>query len=80
MDSIFERPVFDFARERIKCVIKQLGKAEETFEILLYTCFNVGTTMYFPSQNRSGLLMKEHLYSTSVVIVTINEGMDYNVK
>ena len=32
--------------------------------------------MYFPSQNRSGLLIKEHLYSTSVVIVTINGGMD----
>ena len=36
--------------------------------------------MYFPSQNRSVLLMNEHLYSTSVVNVTINGGMDDNVK
>ena len=36
--------------------------------------------MYFPSQNRSGVLMKEHLYSTSVVIVTVNGGMDDTVK
>ena len=41
---------------------------------------NVGATIYFPSPNRSGLLMKEHLYSTSVVIVTINGGMDDNFK
>ena len=36
--------------------------------------------MYFLLQNRSGLQMKERLYSTSVVIVTINGGMDDNVK
>ena len=41
---------------------------------------NVGATMYFPSQNRSGLLIKEHLYLTSVMIVTINGGMDDNFK
>ena len=41
---------------------------------------NVVATIYFPSQNRSSLTMKEHLYSTSVVIVTVNGGMDENVK
>ena len=41
---------------------------------------NVEATMSFPLQNRSGLLMKEHLYSMSVVIHTINGGVDNNVK
>ena len=35
--------------------------------------------MYFLLQNRLNLLMKEHLYSTSFVIVTVNRGMDDNV-
>ena len=33
---------------------------------------NVGALRYFLLQNRSGLLMKERLYSMNVVIVTIN--------
>ena len=37
---------------------------------------NVVATIYFQLQNRSGLLMREHLYSMSVVIVTIDGGMD----
>ena len=36
--------------------------------------------MHFPLQKKSGLLMKEHPYSTSIVIVTINGGMDDNAK
>ena len=36
--------------------------------------------MYFSLQSWSGLLIKEHLYSSSVVIVTINGGLDDNVK
>ena len=32
--------------------------------------------MFFLLQNRSSLLMREHLYSVSVVIVTINGEMD----
>ena len=32
--------------------------------------------MFFLLQNRSSLLTKERLYSTSVEIVTINGGMD----
>ena len=34
MDPIFEHPVFDSARERVKCVMKQLVKPQETFEKL----------------------------------------------
>ena len=39
MDPIFEHPVFDSARETIKCVIKQLEKPQEALEDSLYTCF-----------------------------------------
>ena len=77
MDPIFEHPVFDSARESVQCVIRQLEKPQKTRCALIS---NVGATMYFPSQNMSKLLMKEHLYSTSVMIVTINGGMDGNVK
>ena len=80
MDPIFEHPVFDSARESVKCVIRQLEKPQKTFENSLCTCFKCGSNNYFPSQNMSKLLMKEHLYSTSVMIVTINGGMDGNVK
>ena len=40
---------------------------------------NVRATRYFPSQKRSGLLMRERPYSTSVEIVTINGEIDYVV-
>ena len=38
MDPIFEYPVFDSARKRVKCVIRQLENPKETLENLLYTC------------------------------------------
>ena len=38
MDPIFEHAVFDSAKERVKCVIKQLEKPQEAPENLLYTC------------------------------------------
>ena len=77
MDPIFEHPVFDSARERVKCEIRQLEKPQEAPENSLYTCFKcVEATMYFPLQNKLDLQTREHLYSTSVVIVTINGGMD----
>ena len=63
MDPIFEHPVFDSEREKTRCTLVS----------------NVGATRYFPSQNRLGLVMRERLYSMSVVIVTINGGMDDNV-
>ena len=49
------------------------------FSLLLSFLFNTKSTRmfrYFLSQNRLGLLIRGHLYSTSVVIVTLNGGMD----
>ena len=78
MDPIFEHPVFDSAREKMKHVMRQLEKPLETLENSLYTCFKCGR--YSPLQNRSGLATREGLYSTSAEIATINGGMDDNVK
>ena len=47
MGSIFEHPVFDSARERVKCIMKQLEKPQETFEKLLYTCFKCRSNNVF---------------------------------
>ena len=47
MDPIFEHPVFDSAREKVKYVIKQLEKPQETFEGSLYTCFKCGSNKIF---------------------------------
>ena len=52
MDPISEHPVFDSARERVKCVIKQLEKPQETFENSLYTCFNCGSNNVFSIANQ----------------------------
>ena len=76
MDPTFEHPVFDSAREKVKPVIKQPEKPWGSLENSLSTCFKCGATRYFLSLNRSSLLMREYLYSTSVVIVTINKGTD----
>ena len=49
------------------------------FSLLLSFLFNTKSTRmfrYFLSQNRLGLLIRGHLYSTSVVIFTLNGGMD----
>ena len=77
MDPIFEHPVFDSAREKMKRFIRQHEKSQEAFEIRCTLVSNVGAARYFPSQNRSTLLMRRRLYSTSVVIVTINGEIDY---
>ena len=47
MDPIFEHPVFDSARERVKCVIKQLEKLQEAPVNFLYTCFKRGSNKIF---------------------------------
>ena len=47
MDPIFEHPVFDSARESVKCVLRQLEKPQETFENTLYTCFKSGNNNVF---------------------------------
>ena len=60
MDPVFEHPVLDSAREKMKRFVRQLEKSQETLENSLYT---LG-------------LMSEHLYSMSVVIVIINGEMD----
>ena len=80
MDPIFEHTVFDSAREKVKHAMRQLEKPPEVLENALYTCLKCKATRYFPSQNRSGLLMRERLYSASAVIATINGGMDDNFK
>ena len=41
IDPIFEHPVFDSAREKMKR-IRQLEKSQETVENSLYTCFKCG--------------------------------------
>ena len=74
-DPIFEHPVFDSAREKMKRFKKQLEKSQETFESSLHTCFKCGTNSVFLLQNRSVLLTKE-LYLVSSKIATINGGTD----
>ena len=46
MDPIFEHPVFDSAREKIKRFIRQLEKLQEVLENL-YTCLKCGSNNIF---------------------------------
>ena len=73
MDPIFEHPVFDSAREKMKRFIRQLEKSQEALENSLYTCFKCRSNNVFLLQNRSGLPKRERLYSTSVV-TTLSES------
>ena len=47
MDPIFEHPVFDSAREKMKRFIRQLEKLQEALENLLYTCFKCWSNNIF---------------------------------
>ena len=47
MDPIFEHTVFDSAREKVKRVMRQLEKSQETLENSLYTCFKCGSNNVF---------------------------------
>ena len=47
MDPIFEHPVFDSVRKKIKLFIRQLEKSQEAFENSLYTCFKCGSNNIF---------------------------------
>ena len=47
MHPIFERPVFDSAREKMKRFIRQLEKTQEALENSLYTCFKSGSNNVF---------------------------------
>ena len=43
MDPIFEHPIFDSARDKMKRFIRQFEKSQEAFENSLYTCFKCGS-------------------------------------
>ena len=47
MEPIFEHPVFNSAREKLKRVIRQLEKSQERLENSLYTCFQCGGNNIF---------------------------------
>ena len=47
MNPIFEHPVFDSAREKMKCFMRRLEKSQETFENSLYTSFKCGSSKIF---------------------------------
>ena len=70
-----EHPVFDLARDKMKRFITELKNHKKPLKTRCIPVLNVGATIYFLLQNRSGLPMREHLYSMNVVIVTINGEM-----
>ena len=47
MDLIFEHPVFDSAREKMKCFMRQLEKSQEAFSNSLFICFKCGSNNIF---------------------------------
>ena len=47
MDPIFEHPIFDSAREKMKRFIRQIEKSQEAFENSLYSCFKCGINNIF---------------------------------
>ena len=46
MDPIFEHPVSDSAREKMKQFIRHLEKSQEPLENSLYTCFKCGSNIF----------------------------------
>ena len=76
MSPIFEHAVFDSARERMKHFIRHLEKLQEPLKTRCTSVSNMLAAIYFLLQNRSDMLMREHLYSTNVEIATINGEMD----
>ena len=47
MDPIFENPVFDSAREKMKPFMRKLEKSQEAFSNSLYTCFKYESSNLF---------------------------------
>ena len=47
MNSVFEHPVFDSIREKLKRVIRQLEKPQKVLENWLYTCFKCESNKIF---------------------------------
>ena len=80
MDPIFEHPAFDSAREKTKCVIKQLKKSQETFENLLDTCTKCGSNKIFSVTKQVRSANEGTSVFNECLNVTINEGMDDNVE
>ena len=72
MDPIFEHPVFDSARERAKCVIRQLEKPLETFEKSWYTCFKCRSNNVFS--------IAKQVRSADEGTSVFNERRDYHNK
>ena len=68
MDPIFEHPVFDSAREKMKRFIRQLKKSQETFENSLYTCFGCGSNNVFS--------ITKHVRSADEGMTVLNECRD----
>ena len=47
MDPIFEHPIFNLAREKMKRAMEQLEKPRQAFSNSLYTCFKCGSNNVF---------------------------------
>ena len=47
MDPIFEHPLIESAREKVKRFIRQLEKSQEAFENSSYICFKFGSNNIF---------------------------------
>ena len=47
VDPIFEHPVFDSAKEKVKCAMEQLKKPQEVFNNSLYACFKCESNNVF---------------------------------
>ena len=77
MDPLFQHPVFDSVRKKVKHAMRQLEKPPERLENSLYTCFKCESKDIFYRKNRSALLMRERPYSKNVANVTINGETDY---
>ena len=72
MDPIFEHPVLDSAREKLKHFIRQLEKSQEPPENSLYTCFKCGSNKIFS--------IAKQVRSTDEGTSVFNECRDYHNK
>ena len=54
MDPIFEHPVFDSAREKMKRFIRQIQKSQKAFENSLCTFFKCGSNNIFSVAKQVG--------------------------
>ena len=72
MDPIFEHPVSDSAREKMKCVISQLEKPQEDLENSLYTCFKCWYSKIFSIEKQA--------WSADEGMTAFNECRDCNNK